>query len=202
MLFRSRPGSRSADGGTLVISNNWSSLFFPASFIQPMSSVETYNVLASDHDFLFVVGRCSDHCIWVTCLISSDCSLSGPLVSVLSCLSKGACIPRARDNSRWRTPHRNLCQIGGLHASHRRAHRLLGLDHLGPLECAGDGPQDARAHRHSLVKKEGYVAKMAQPAFLVLAQDGTVLYSWAIVPSLVSNTRSSDWHVISLKLHT
>jgi peroxiredoxin len=33
--------------------------------------------------------------------------------------------------------------------------------------------------------RKGYEYGMAQPAVLVLGKDGTVLYSWAIVPSMV-----------------
>jgi hypothetical protein len=35
-------------------------------------------------------------------------------------------------------------------------------------------------------EKKGYVNGMAQPAILTLKKDGTVVESWAIVPSLVS----------------
>jgi hypothetical protein len=35
--------------------------------------------------------------------------------------------------------------------------------------------------------KKGYPHGMAQPAVLVLRKDGTVLFKWAIVPTLVSN---------------
>lgn len=38
----------------------------------------------------------------------------------------------------------------------------------------------------SEMKLRGYEHGMAQPAVFVVQQDGTVLYSWAIVPGLVS----------------
>lgn len=37
----------------------------------------------------------------------------------------------------------------------------------------------------AITEKKGYEHGMAQPAVLVLKKDGTVLYSWAIVPALV-----------------
>jgi peroxiredoxin len=38
----------------------------------------------------------------------------------------------------------------------------------------------------AISEKKGYAHGMAQPAVLVTQSDGTVLYSWAIVPSVVS----------------
>lgn len=37
------------------------------------------------------------------------------------------------------------------------------------------------------MRLRGYLHGMAQPAVLIAQQDGTVLYSWAIVPRLVSS---------------
>ena len=37
----------------------------------------------------------------------------------------------------------------------------------------------------AISNKSGYVHGMAQPAILVIKKDGTVLYSWAIAPTLV-----------------
>ena len=39
----------------------------------------------------------------------------------------------------------------------------------------------------AISQKNGYPHGMAQPAILVLKNDGTVLYNWAIVPKTVSS---------------
>lgn len=43
-----------------------------------------------------------------------------------------------------------------------------------------------------LFRLRGYKHGLAQPALLAIKNDGTVLYRWAIVPSLVS-TRRRHW---------
>ena len=40
----------------------------------------------------------------------------------------------------------------------------------------------------AISKKSGYPQGMAQPAVLVLKKDGTVMYSWAIVPGMVRHS--------------
>ncbi|KAF2665792.1 hypothetical protein BT63DRAFT_75747 [Microthyrium microscopicum] len=54
------------------------------------------------------------------------------------------------------------------------------------------GKLDVAITDNTLTKTKGYEHGMAQPAILIIQQDGTVLYDWAIVPAVMNLGGAKD----------
>jgi hypothetical protein len=63
---------------------------------------------------------------------------------------------------------------------------IVDPEHVLADHLKSKGLLDVAISDSQVYRLRGYKNGLAQPAVLVLGQDGTVMYRWAIVPSLVS----------------